>query len=128
MRDTAQRVSRRAIGRHRRKTDDVWQLVTPGAVTQQPGKQPQVVNNIERVYPVEEYVSEREISHYSLVNNAGLRKLLLPGDLMISEGSKLVRNGVDVNIVKMIDRPNKGIEEYHEMFVHLRDEEAGGAS
>ena len=128
MRNTAQRAAIRAIKRHRKKTDAVWHLITPTAITQQPGKQPVTANTITRVYTVEEQVSEREASHYSLVNNAGLRKILLPGDLVIDEGSRLQRDGVDVNIVKMLDRPNQGIEEYHEMFVHLRDEVPGGSS
>lgn len=128
MRNTAQKAATRALRMNRKKTDDIWQLVTPTVLTQVPGKQPVVQNTITRVYPVEEYVSEREASHYSLVNNAGMRKILLPGDLMIDENSKLIRNGVDINIIKMLDRPNQGLDEYYEMFVHIRDEEAPGVS
>lgn len=128
MRNTAQKTSRRAIRLHRKKTDDVWLLITPRTVVTAPGKQPMVSNTEVRVRPVEEQVSEREASHYGLVNNAGMRKILLPGDLVIDEGSKLTRNGVDVNIIKMLDRFNQGKDEYYEIFVHLRDEDTAGAS
>ena len=127
MRNLAGKITRRALRGHRKKTEDVWYLVVPAMVTVEPGRQPVVSSTKVRIYPVEEPVSEREANHYGMTDTVGLRKLLIPGDLPIQTARKLIRNGVDVNITKILDKWNKGLDEYHEIFVHIREEHGGGS-
>lgn len=123
MRLIAQKLARRGLRRHRRKTGRVWQIVVPGpAIDLGPGKQPARSMQTIEIHPVEELVGEREAQHYGFRHRSGDRKLLLPGDLDLSLMSKLTCDGETVNVIRMPENPHAGISEYHVLFVNVRSE------
>ena len=122
-RQFAQLASGRAINRHMQKSDCTWQLaLTSEPTAKLPGKQRTSKIEYQIFSPIEHRVGEEEASHFGFTDIIGLVKLLIPGDIVITEDSKLLCDGEEVDIVRIPGRPNAGLQEYHIVYVRIRSE------
>lgn len=129
MRGVNGKIARRALRRHRRKSEDVWEMVVPVTVQDLGGRaEPKITHQRVRIRPVEYNLSETEAQYHGLVDRTGLRKLIVPGDLEITEDTKLYRNGVTVNIKKVPEVFDAGSVDHRVLIVQVRVEDSDEGS